>query len=322
MSTQRMSGVPDGMPPDELEQWSNELVAFLSSDRVPENFRTWARAQADQADAYMASAGDLDTAPDTDEAGEEPAKTVAAKTPRAPQSRPAAQATAQERTMVLELPEKTGKLILGVLVGLFVLGAIYGIVALTNGGDASSNTLPATGNATSAPFDDARESQLKALVASDPNDKDALLELGDMNMNADRYTEAVAWYAKLAAVDPTNTQAMNSISTANLYLNNTDAAKEWAVKVLAIDPNNISAHYNLGYVYASGTPQDLPAAIAEWEIVVKLDPASPEGQTAKTHADGLKAQITRTAVARGGGGTPVPSGTQSAATPPPATAAP
>ena len=115
---------------------------------------------------------------------------------------------------------------------------------------------------------------------------------------------------------------MNNISTANLYLGNGDAAKEWILKVLAIDPNDVSAHYNLGYVYASSTPPDLAAAVAEWETVVKLDPTSSEGQTAKTHADGLKAQFTRTAIAKGGGGTPVPSGTGSPSTPPAAATAP
>jgi tetratricopeptide (TPR) repeat protein len=321
MPTQQMPGVPDGLPPDELEQWSNDLVAFLTSDRVPANFRPWARAQADQLDAYMASGGDLESAPAS---AEEPAVAVAApKAPKTPQARPARPAASgEQRTMVLELPEKTGKLILGVLVGLFVLGAIYGIVALTNRGKASSSTLPSTANATALPFDDARAGQLMGIVQSDPSNKDALLELGDMNLNAERYTDAITWYTKLSAVDPTNKDVMNNISTANLYLGNTDAAKTWINKVLAIDPNNVAAHYNLGYVYASGNPVDLQAAVKEWETVVALAPTSQEGQTAKTHADGLKAQFTRTAAARAGGGTPVPAGTSSPGTPVPAATAP
>src|SRR3974377_386087 len=62
MARQPATGVPD-LPPDELEQWSNDLVTYLTSDRVPSNFRAWARAQADQMDAYMASAGDLGDSP-------------------------------------------------------------------------------------------------------------------------------------------------------------------------------------------------------------------------------------------------------------------
>ncbi len=60
LTQHRPSGVPDGLPPDELERWSNDLVAFLTSDNIPAKFRGWARGEADQLDAYMASADDLD----------------------------------------------------------------------------------------------------------------------------------------------------------------------------------------------------------------------------------------------------------------------
>jgi len=210
--------------------------------------------------------------------------------------------------MVFEMPAGTAKLILGVLAGLLVLGIVYGIVAVTRNSD--SGSIPASaassGQATTVPFDTARAAELMKLVQADPNNKDALRELGDMNLTSDRYADAITWYTKLAVVDPTNVQVLDDISTANLYIGNTDEAKTWIDKALKIDPNDVSAHYNMGYVYASGTPQDLAAAVKEWDLVVQLDPTSPEGQTAKTHSDGLKAQMTRTAAAGGGSGPTIP----------------
>lgn len=307
MAIKAATGVPD-LPPDELEQWSNDLVAYLTSDRVPSNFRVWARAQADQMDAYMASAGDLDNSP-ANETVESPAALVAPATraPRESQPRPAA-AASEARTMVFELPAGTAKLILGVLAGLLVLGVVYGIVVLTRDSGSSIPTSAASGGQqpTSIPFDTARASELMKLVAADPSNKDALRELGDMNLQSDRYADAITWYTKLAGIDPSNVAVLDDISTANLYIGDTDQAKVWITKALAINPNDVSAHYNMGYVYASGTPQDLVSAVKEWDLVVQLDPTSPQGQTAKTHSEGLKAQMTRTAAAGSGSGTTIP----------------
>ena len=306
MSAQPASGVPVDLPPDELEQWSNDLVAYLTSDRVPSNFRTWARAQADQLDAYMASADDLDSSPAVEPVEEPAARVAAPKQARAPRPQPAA--AAEPRTMVFEMPASTAKLILGVLAGLLVLGVVYGIVALTRNDGSSIPTSAATNGQqpTSVPFDTARAAELMKLVQADPANKDALLELGAMNFTSDRYADAITWYTKLSAIDPTNAEVMDDISTANLYVGDTDQAKVWAEKALAINPNDAAAHYNMGYVYASGTPQDLGAAVKEWDLVVQLDPTSPQGQTAKTHSDGLKAQMTRTAAAGSGSGPTIP----------------
>ena len=65
------------------------------------------------------------------------------------------------------------------------------------------------------------------------------------------------------------------------------------------------------------------AAVKEWDLVVQLDPTSPEGQTAKTHSDGLKTQMTRTAAAGGGSATtPVPPASKEGTPLPTKTAAP
>jgi tetratricopeptide (TPR) repeat protein len=306
MAGKAATGIPD-LPPDELEQWSNELVDYLTSERVPANFREWARAQAERIDAYMASADDLDSAAD-DEPVEAPPprRAPAAKASRQPRARSAA-AASESRTMVFEMPASTAKLILGVLAGLLVLGVVYLTVALTRDSGSSVPTTSANqGAPTSIPFDDARAAELMQLVEADPTNKDALLELSTMNFVSDRFADAITWYKKLAELDPTNTDVLIDISTANLYLNDVDEAKVWAEKALAVDPNNLRAHYNMGYVYASSEPQDLAAAVKEWDIVVQLDPESDEGQTAKTHADGLRANMTRTAAAGSGSGATIP----------------
>jgi tetratricopeptide (TPR) repeat protein len=288
------AGVPDGLSPDELERWSNELVAFLTSGSVPASLRGWARVQADRLDAYMASAEDLDAEfddGDEDDAAPAPALAVTPKqvSPRAATPRQQSAAAPAPREFVLRVPEQAGKLGAGIVIGALALLAIFGVRALAGGGGSS---LPVTNTASSAPaFNQQRADELQVLLQQNPTDKDALFELGEINFEAARFEDSISWLSKLVALDPANTLALNDIGTANFNLRRPDDAKVWWQKTLAVAPNDVQAHYNMGFVYANAEPRDLAGAVNEWETVVRLDPASQLGQTAKVHVDGLKAQL-------------------------------
>jgi Flp pilus assembly protein TadD len=314
ITEQRATGVPDGLPPEELERWSNELVAFLTSEDVPASFRAWARAQADLVDAYMASAAELDA-----DEGDGPDDDVVEGVRAAPAPRAASRQTSPRavkgsvgtrRVATAPLPSgQGGRLVLGIVVGAVVLLAIIGVRSLVRDGNAdASSTLPES----QAPaFNQARADALQSLLQQDPTNKDALFELGEIMFEGERFEESIEALTKLVALDPTNKLALNDIGTANFNLGRPDEAKVWWRKTLAVDPDDVQAHYNMGFVYANAEPRDLAGAVSEWEAVVRLDPASQLGQTAKVHVDGLKAQLTVT-----------PAAISAAVTPQPATAAP
>lgn len=299
------AGIPEGLPPDELERWSNELVAFLTSAVIPQNFRTWARGQADLVDAYMASASELDADEETeDDAGEDaeeessanPVRTAppAQASPRAVKSPGASRRAAAPAPQAagLQLSGQTGKLALGIVIGALALLAIIGVRSLVSDGNgAASSTLPTSSTPV---FDQARASQLEATLKQDPTNKDALFEIGEMSFEAARWEDAISWLTKLVAVDPTNTNALNDVGTANFNLQQPDKAKEWWQKTLTVNPNDIQAHYNLGFAYFNVEPRDPAAAVTEWEAVLRIDPQSQLAQTARVHIDGLRAQITAT----------------------------
>ena len=141
LTQHRPSGVPDGLPPDELESWSNELVAFLTSDNIPAKFRGWARGEADQLDAYMASADDLDSTFDSEEPAAPPPP--AAKLAQRPaKARRPAHAPRDDRMIVVQVPAQFGRLIIGVALGAIAIFAIFGVHALTSSGN--SAPLPAS----------------------------------------------------------------------------------------------------------------------------------------------------------------------------------
>lgn len=319
LAQQRPAGVPDGVSPDELERWSNELVAFLTSDGIPASFRGWARKNADLLDAYMASAedfeadlsvGESDLDVDEEEQDDAPAGAPRAlpalskqKSPRAAKAgRPIA--TAKEpRMLVLRVPEQVGKLGIGITIGVLALFAIFGVRSLTSGGG-NGGSLPAI--ATVAAFDQARADELQSLLQQDPTNKDALFELGEIFFEGQRFDESIEALTKLVALDPANKQALNDIGTANFNLGRPDEAKVWWQKTLAVDPNDVQAHYNMGFVYANAEPRDLAGAVSEWETVARLDPTSQLGQTAQVHVDGLKAQLAGTPTAVSAIATPTP----------------
>jgi len=293
LAQHRPTGVPDGLSPDELERWSNELVSFLTSDGIPATFRGWARKNAELVDAYMASAEDFEANVETEQA---------IATASSPAARPAPQPSAKQRPtapkvepgmFVLRVPEQIARLSIGAAVGVLALLAIFGVRAMTSG--SSGAALP---SAVSTPtFNQARANQLQATLEQNPSDQDALFELGEINFEGGRYEDSIAWLTKLVELDPKQIQAITDIGTANFNLGRPDDAKTWWLRALTVDPNDVQSHYNMGFAYANAEPRDLAAAVNEWETVVRLAPESDLGQTAKVHVEGLKAQLTATPAA-------------------------
>lgn len=302
-----LAGVPGDLTPAQFEQWSNDLVAFLNSDGVPQQFRQWARAQAEELDANLAS-GDIDD----EEANQEPMPLrPAAQQPA--RSAPRKQSPAGDGMMVLQVPAQTGKLLLGIVIGVIVLGGVFAVRQATSG-DGDGASLPT--NADAPAFDEARASELQQLIEQDPANQDAIFELGEMNFQAGRYEDTTFWFTKLVELDPANKHALTDLGTAAYNTGDAVNAKIWWEKVLAIDPNDVQTHYNLGFMYANVEPRDLAGAVREWETVLALDPESQLAQTARVHIDGLKAELVAGTPAAGGTSQPgTPGATAPAATP-------
>ena len=171
------AGVPDGVSPDELERWPNELVAFLTSDGIPASFRGWARKHADLLDAYMVpaedfesdlSAGESDLDVDEEEQDEAPASAPRAlsalplqKSPRATTAGPADGQHAGAADGRAARAGAARQARHGHAVGVLALFAIFGVRSLTSG-DGNGGSLPATAGA--AAFNQARADELQALL--------------------------------------------------------------------------------------------------------------------------------------------------------------
>ena len=183
---------------------------------------------------------------------------------------------------------------IGVTIGLVVLVGFFAIrqgwiPGLGTSANPSTQSLDVQ-----ATLDQNRVNELKAALSKNPNDQDALFELGEMYFQAGMWQDNLDVFMQLVQLDPKNTHALTDIGTSNFNLGQYDSAKSNWQKVLEIDPSDAQAHFNMGFLYANVPPQDLNAAIQEWETVAKLAPNSDIAQTAQAHADAYKKMLSPT----------------------------
>ena len=144
------------------------------------------------------------------------------------------------------------------------------------------------GGSTQAPLlDENRVQAMRTVAEQNPADAQPRIELGNMYFDAERYTDAIAWYEEAIKINPSDPNVSTDLGVAYYYTNQADKAVAQFEKSLAIDPKHTKTLLNLGIVKAFGK-QDLDGAAAAWEQVVALAPESPEGQAAKKALEGLR----------------------------------
>jgi cytochrome c-type biogenesis protein CcmH/NrfG len=155
-------------------------------------------------------------------------------------------------------------------------------------------TPPVTGaQSTPAPtaaLDEAKVAELMARIQADPNDTEALFELGDAFFQAQDFATAVTWLEKLVDLEPNNVRGRLALGAAQFNLGDSAAAETQWVAVLDLEADNVEAHYDLGFLYLNEIPPDYDGVQREWSEVVRLDPDSDIAGVVQQHLDALAAQ--------------------------------
>jgi tetratricopeptide (TPR) repeat protein len=153
---------------------------------------------------------------------------------------------------------------------------------------AAPASAPASGPAANkVVLDEAEVRRLKDISEKDPSNATPRTQLGNLYFDAERYPEAIEWYARALALDPTNPDVSTDLGVSYYYLNQPDKALAQFKHSLEIDPKHAKTMLNRGIVLAFGK-QDLEGAAKAWQEVVNLTPTSPEGQAARRALDSLK----------------------------------
>ncbi len=142
------------------------------------------------------------------------------------------------------------------------------------------------------------EASLKAILAANPKDLNALIHLGDLYYDNSRFREAVDYYGRALDIDPKNPDVRTDRGTSYWNMGQADAAIDEFKKALDTDPVHAQTLYNLGVVYLNGK-NDPAQARKTWETLLAKVPNYP---------DRAKVQEQLAALSASGGGAPSPAG--------------
>ena len=180
-----------------------------------------------------------------------------------------------------------------------VAGVMFGIIVgymlgVSQTGVGSTPVAAASAQTAAAPAA-ANEQDLQAyrnVIASDPKNIRANVELGNRLYDAGRYSEAIPYYQQAFSLDSKNVSVSTDLATALYYAGRADEALTQLDRSLALDPKHAQTLFNVGIVKrdAKNDPQ---GAIAAWERLLADAPDYPDAAKVRTMLTELK-QKTRT----------------------------
>jgi predicted Zn-dependent protease len=165
-------------------------------------------------------------------------------------------------------------LVLGLAVGYVVFGHRPGPPVVTPVADGAGGApTPSTG----APpvVDEQHVRALRDILAKDPRNAQAAVQLGNHLYDAGRYAEAVGPYQQAFALDSGNVNVSTDLGTALWYSGKPDEALQQYERSLAIQADHAQTLFNQGIVRLEGKG-DAAKAIQSWEKLLAAHPNYPE----------------------------------------------
>jgi tetratricopeptide (TPR) repeat protein len=159
---------------------------------------------------------------------------------------------------------------------------------------AAASAPPASGTPRAAVLDEAQVKALTSVAEREPSNEKARVDLANLYFDAERYDDAIKWYADAARLNPRDVNVSTDLGVAYYYTNQPDKALAQFDHSLQLDPKHAKTLLNQGIVKAFGK-QDLEGATQAWQQVLKISPDSPEGQAAKRALDSMRSAHPNTA---------------------------
>jgi len=128
---------------------------------------------------------------------------------------------------------------------------------------------------------------LEGVVAKDPENRNAWVQLGHKYFDSQQPMKAVDAYDKALALDPNDPNVLTDQGVMFRQLGWYDKAIENFKKANELDPRHIQSLFNQGIVYRYDL-QDLPNAVEAWEKYLKLNPGGQGAAQVQRELDALK----------------------------------
>jgi hypothetical protein len=262
-------GLPSSAAPRQVDQRSKELLRWLRGKDIPQALRPWAQEQAALLEElYDTFASQFE---ETGEPDEVPTLTVTEPRPGW-----------RER-----LPGPVLPTIIGIVVGLVILAGIAWGQGRLGGGQVTTTPSPPQDTGV-MPAVQEQIAGLEAVVARDPDNADALFQLGEIYIQGQQWEKAISYFSRLLEVQSNNAHAQTDIGIALMELDRFSESEDALLKAIEMDPDYVDAHYSLGFLYTLGSPPNPEGAREHWQKVVELAPGSQRAQIAQVHLDQLE----------------------------------
>jgi len=130
--------------------------------------------------------------------------------------------------------------------------------------------------------------QLELLAKANPKNADAWTALGNAQMDAQRYAEAIIAYQRSLEINPKDVNVRVDMGTCYRGVKQPEKAIEEYRKGMKIDPRHAMAHMNAGVVLGFDLGRKAEA-IKEFEKYLELAPNSPNSADIRQEIQKLKA---------------------------------
>ena len=177
-------------------------------------------------------------------------------------------------------------IIIALLVG--VLGTVLVL------GVANKNKQPATqadgGMQVGAPSPadvQQRITEAEKIVAQDPTNRQAWVQLGNDYFDTNQPQKAITAYGKALELQPNDPNVLTDQGVMYKNVGWYDKAAANFEKAAQISPNHVQSLYNLGVVYASDLKQP-DKAIEAWSRYLQVDSSSPQAQQVRAMIEQVK----------------------------------
>jgi tetratricopeptide (TPR) repeat protein len=141
--------------------------------------------------------------------------------------------------------------IAGILFGIIV-GYVMGAGQPFQGAPGAPVAAAQSAQPAAALADEGELQAYRNILATDPKNLKANVELANKLYDAARYVEAIPFYQQAFALDPKNVNVSTDLGTALFYAGRTEEALVQLDKSLAIDATHAQTLFNIGIVRRDG----------------------------------------------------------------------
>ncbi len=138
-------------------------------------------------------------------------------------------------------------------------------------------TMPAPGG---GPQIQAEITTLQSVLARDPKNVQAWIQLGNAYFDTGQPQKSVEAYGRALELKPDDPDVLTDQGVMYRALGQFDKALSNFEKANKVNPNHVQSLFNMGVVYSQDLKRN-DKAIAAWNKVVQIAPASPQAAQAK-----------------------------------------